>query len=245
MLNAENTTLQTDTESSPYYMVVPSDQTSAMDEIAWANGYWYYFYTYYKDSNTNTYYVSKSGSPINAIAEIPDTFTVSAKFERLTITDDFGDEGHSFELKWTIWQSTDGGTEVLVNDHDQEWKGDYDNIRQSNWYSLVNDECTAVFQNIKKNQDCRMNIHVRLREIDDGAEDDDIDNINIDLFYDSKTKTLKYDAEKHNTGADSSSNLNPVEFTFGNQTPVRFSFNTKNGNKSVAGYFDLTLLWAK
>ena len=87
-----------------------------------------------------------------------------------------------------------------------------------------------------------------MREVDDGGSDDDIDNIHFDLFYDvsdASAKTLKYDPNKHNSGADSGSSLTPTEFVFGQATPTRFYFDTKNGHKSVKGYFDLTLTWGK
>lgn len=242
---AENSSIQTDVSTTPLYLVYSKESTSATDQINWSSGCWYYFYTYNKDDYNNSYTVSSLGSPVNAIADLPDTFNVTAKFNMLTITDDFGDGGHTFELKWTIWKQLDSNVEELVNDHTQEWEGDFDNVRKPNWYSLANDDCAATFVNASKTSNHYFRVHVRLREVDDGGSDDDIDDVNFDLLYDASAKTLKYDSNKHNSGADSGSSLTPTEFVFGQATPTRFYFDTKNGHKSVKGYFDLTLTWGK
>lgn len=246
IVSAENAVLQTDTTSSPYYMIVPADSVSTMDEIGWNSTGWYYLFTYYKDVNTNEYYVSDLGVPVSSSSELPDTFSVSAKFNMLTITDDHGDSGHEFEIKWTIWQQLEvNGREELVCDHNQLWEGDYENVYSSNWYSMENEEATAMFTNLRKDQDHYMKIHIRIVEEDDGGSDDDIDNVNIELVYTASDQSLKYQKVYHNSGADSKSELTPTEFSFGHETPVRFKFDTSNACKSVDGYFDMTLLWAK
>ena len=240
-----NSGVQTNPTEPQMYLVFPTDSNTSTDQIAWSSGYWYCFFTYHKDENTNTYSTSEFSAPVNAISELPATFSVSAKFEKLTITDDFGDPGHTFELVWTIWKTLDNGTEELVCDHTDEWEGDFDNVRASSWYSFANEDATATFATLDKTKNHTLNVHIRLHEYDDHGSDDDIDNVNFDLVYDAETKTLKYDPNIHNTGADSLSTLTPSEFTFGTPTQVRFNFDTKPAHKSVKGYFDLTLLWGK
>lgn len=244
IVDAEEQTIQNDVSTSPLYLVYSKDSVQAIDHIKWASGCWYYFYTYNKTGN-NEITVSSLGSPVNAIADLPDSFNVTAKFNMLTITDDFGDGGHTFELKWEIWKQQDGSVEEIVNNHTETWEGDYDNVRKPNWYSLANEESEATFVNASKTSNHYFRVHVRLREVDDGGSDDDIDDVNFDLLYDASAKTLKYDSNKHNSGADSGSSLTPTEFVFGQATPTRFYFDTKNGHKSVKGYFDLTLTWGK
>ncbi|MBQ6780583.1 MAG: hypothetical protein IJP62_05055 [Treponema sp.] len=240
-----NSGVQTNPTEDQLYLIFPTDSNTSTDQIAWSSGYWYCFFTYHKDANTNAYSVSDFSTPVSAISELPATFSVSAKFEKLTITDDFGDGGHTFELVWTIWKTLDDGTEELVCDHTEEWEGDFDNIRASSWYSFANEDATATFVTLDKTKNHTLNVHIRLHEYDDHGSDDDIDNVNFDLVYDAETQTLKYDPTKHNTGADSLSTLTPEEFTFGTPTQVRFNFDTKPANKSVKGYFDLTVLWSK
>lgn len=241
---AENATITKDVESSPLYLVYNKDLTSAIDQIKWSSGCWYYFYTYSKDTS-NKITVSTLGSPVNAIADLPDSFNVKAKFNMLTITDDFGDSGHTFELKWEIWKQQDGGAEEIVNNHTQEWEGDFDNVRKQNWYSLANEESEATFANIDKNSNHCLTVRIRLREVDDGGSDDDIDDIYFDLSYDASKKKLTYDKSKHNSGANSKNSMTPAEFVFGQATPTRFYFDPKDGDESVKGYFDLTLTWGK
>ena len=242
---AEERTIQNDVSTSPLYLVYSKDSVQATDHINWASGCWYYFYTYSKDTSGNEITVSSLGSPVNAIADLPDSFNVTAKFNMLTITDDFGDGGHTFELKWEIWKQQDGSVEELVNNHTETWEGDYDNVRKPNWYSLANEESEATFANIDKNSNHYLTVRIRLREVDDGGSDDDIDNIYFDLFYDASTKKLTYDKSKHNSGANSRNSMTPTEFVFGQATPTRFYFDPNDGDKSVKGYFDLTLTWGK
>lgn len=245
IVSAENATITKDVESSPLYLVYNKDSTSAIDQIKWSSGCWYYFYTYSKDTGGNEITVSSLGSPVNAIADLPDSFNVKAKFNMLTITDDFGDNGHTFELKWEIWKQQDSGAEEIVNNHTQEWEGDFDNVRKQNWYSLANEESEATFANIDKNSNHCLTVHIRLREVDDGGSDDDIDDIYFDLSYDASKKKLTYDKSKHNSGANSKNSMTPEEFVFGQATPTRFSFDPTDGDESVKGYFDLTLTWGK
>lgn len=245
IVSAEERSPLTDVETSPFYLVYDKDSTSAIDHIKWSSGCWYYFYTYSKDTSGNKITVSSLGSPVNAIADLPDSFNVTAKFNMLTITDDFGDGGHTFELKWEIWKQQDGKVEELVNNHTETWEGDYDNVRKPNWYSLANEESEATFANIDKNSNHYLTVRIRLREVDDGGSDDDIDNIYFDLFYDASTKKLTYDKSKHNSGANSRNSMTPAEFVFGQATPTRFYFDPKDGDESVKGYFDLTLTWGK
>ena len=242
---AEERTIQNDVSTSPLYLVYDKDSVQAIDHIKWASGCWYYFYTYSKSTSGNEITVSSLGSPVNAIANLPDSFNVTAKFNMLTITDDFGDDGHTFELKWEIWKQQDGGVEELVNNHTEKWEGDYDNVRKPNWYSLANEESEAIFANIDKNSNHYLTVRIRLREVDDGGSDDDIDNIYFDLFYDASTKKLTYDKSKHNSGANSRNSMTPAEFVFGQATPTRFYFDPEDGEESVKGYFDLTLTWGK
>ena len=135
--------------------------------------------------------------------------------------------------------------EEIVNNHTETWEGDYDNVRKPNWYSLANEESEAIFANIDKNSNHYLTVRIRLREVDDGGSDDDIDNIYFDLFYDASTKKLTYDKNKHNSGANSRNSMTPIEFVFGQATPTRFYFDPKDGEESVKGYFDLTLTWGK
>ncbi|MBP5447405.1 MAG: hypothetical protein J6X95_04810, partial [Treponema sp.] len=169
IVDAEEQTIQNDVSTSPLYLVYDKDSTQAIDQIKWSSGCWYYFYTYSKNTSGNEITVSSLGSSVNAIADLPDTFNVTAKFNMLTITDDFGDGGHTFELKWTIWKQLDSNVEELVNDHTQEWEGDFDNVRKPNWYSLANDDCAATFVDASKTSNHYFRVHVRLREVDDGG----------------------------------------------------------------------------